>query len=862
MSSLAEKQKKTKSTREFIDKDHSRTTKTKDGFYTTRDISHLKDSTSHKLNPRQLPLPTDMGLLEKLYSRSDIRGPHTFRTSTGLLNPISCIKDMCFDHVLRRSGTDPPLDFSAESIDRYFLGNPTGRQEVENLCKWLKYMKQLSDSKGDEPKNLLLVYSMCLREIIRQVSVQCLERGKLLRKVVIGIEESYKNRENTLSAQLDNANIKYSKDVQSTRNKNVDELEKKNQELIYQIQRLKDEKKDALNNTRELELQMEILKEQYVKLDLKHRNFAGAFSSVSPQMNLSILPTAPSSKPLPQLSLETTTIGIPSNVTLELHRRSLSATRVLWTTPDTIDSGVTEAPYEVLRLVEDEITPPGLHHQSWQLGFTTGFNRGRIVGNEEAELFSTDSEQQSTARKQRKRRTSTSSMGEISDRSEDDSLQDSATQRLRKLKTLANPYALENVSDESLSSDSEFSSRNNSKPKKLKPINTRLFLSSKKAAKHRKKCTKIIEFNWGKKKNFNVNGRKSLNTGSNLLQKMLDKNIDWIQRRGSMTRKMVHKLIYTVLSAAIAKGGVMETQEFVEIAYGDFLRRYCLKPVADRKFVDFIGSLFRCNSPKSIGFVRLARAGHIINQESYSKSSLNFFLMAFKYITQSKLGMSIHLEDFTENLLLPKIRATEFLKDKGEKTFEKPVVLRLLGWVDKSTVPDSKRVNSQGLIDFDSFLLEITNEYELLYKEVYQGVYALFDAVMTDMDYLTRPEYEMIMRHINKKKLSEHKQKYTFEDVVKPCIDDISLSIRNIRKLLAERGFDLEEAFGTMSELIKEIAPFYRTQWETLTLEVFTQRLEFLKESRQDFPESLTALGLFLYSEELLRIKNEFMNSS
>lgn len=329
-----------------------------------------------------------------------------------------------------------------------------------------------------------------------------------------------------------------------------------------------------------------------------------------------------------------------------------------------------------------------------------------------------------------------------------------------------------------------------------------------------------------------------------------------------MTKKMVHKLIYTVLSTAIVKGGAMETQEFVEIAYDDFLRRYCLKPVADKKFVDFIGSLFRCNSSKSIGFVRLARAGHVINQGSYSKSSLNFFLLAFKSITQSKLGMSSHLEDFTENLLLPKIRAIEFLRDKGEKTFEKPVISRLLGWVDKSTVPDSKKVNPQGLIDFDSFLLEITNEYELLYQEVYEGIYSLFDAVMTDMDYLTHPEYEMIMRHINKRKLSELNQKYTFEDVVKPCIEDISLSIRNIRKLLAGRGLDIEEALRTMNELIRDITPFYRPQWKTLTPEVLTQRLEFLKESQKDFPKSLTALGLFLYSEELLRIKNEFMSPS
>ncbi|CAG9317642.1 unnamed protein product [Blepharisma stoltei] len=70
---------------------------------------------------------------------------------------------------------------------------PSGRKEVEILNFWLDYMidtqvNQVSDIEFDKKiKVAQLIYSRCFKEIIRQISVHCIERGELMEKVWSGL---------------------------------------------------------------------------------------------------------------------------------------------------------------------------------------------------------------------------------------------------------------------------------------------------------------------------------------------------------------------------------------------------------------------------------------------------------------------------------------------------------------------------------------------------------------------------------------------------------------------------------------------------------------------------------------------------
>ena len=68
------------------------------------------------------------------------------------------------------------------------MSKPSSRKEVIALDNWLSI--QLDNIKQHEKKSLneiiddmQIIYSACLKEIIRQVSIQCTERGQLIQKV-------------------------------------------------------------------------------------------------------------------------------------------------------------------------------------------------------------------------------------------------------------------------------------------------------------------------------------------------------------------------------------------------------------------------------------------------------------------------------------------------------------------------------------------------------------------------------------------------------------------------------------------------------------------------------------------------------
>lgn len=67
-------------------------------------------------------------------------------------------------------------------------GGPSKRKEVEILGTWLNLMlkkisKENNQSKEEMLENAQVIYTSCLKEIFRQISVHCTERGELLKRV-------------------------------------------------------------------------------------------------------------------------------------------------------------------------------------------------------------------------------------------------------------------------------------------------------------------------------------------------------------------------------------------------------------------------------------------------------------------------------------------------------------------------------------------------------------------------------------------------------------------------------------------------------------------------------------------------------
>lgn len=97
-----------------------------------------------------------------------------------------------FSSYMSDSSLKPPLVIDP-NVELLNIGSPAGRKEVQKLVEWLDTMLQNAVDVKKNPDELFEmtneIYTCCLKEVIRQVSVHCKERGYLISRVWV----AYKN---------------------------------------------------------------------------------------------------------------------------------------------------------------------------------------------------------------------------------------------------------------------------------------------------------------------------------------------------------------------------------------------------------------------------------------------------------------------------------------------------------------------------------------------------------------------------------------------------------------------------------------------------------------------------------------------
>ena len=118
---------------------------------------------------------------EKLLGKVLKEGGLLYRTQSGLLQPQLC---KLYDQVVKKT-QGARGEITRQDLE---LGLPTARQEVEVLIGWLENMTKIyliddGLSVEERVRRAQLIYTACFREVVRQVSVQCIERGILIQRI-------------------------------------------------------------------------------------------------------------------------------------------------------------------------------------------------------------------------------------------------------------------------------------------------------------------------------------------------------------------------------------------------------------------------------------------------------------------------------------------------------------------------------------------------------------------------------------------------------------------------------------------------------------------------------------------------------
>lgn len=149
------------------------------------------------------------------------------------------------------------------------LGAPSNRREAELLNKWLDFMLEkyvhTKHEFTDEQRMRAaqFIYTFCLKEIVRQVSVHCVERGALIERVWNAQVKVCTDQDDTISTELQNLKKKFKHLIAKHKTEYEDKLNSKTKELANIKQELKISRKSIESIKKEYkELSTELVNEK------------------------------------------------------------------------------------------------------------------------------------------------------------------------------------------------------------------------------------------------------------------------------------------------------------------------------------------------------------------------------------------------------------------------------------------------------------------------------------------------------------------------------------------------------------------------------------------------------------------------
>lgn len=227
------------------------------------------------------PLPQPQGI----FSDFSTKNLHSTMNSTKSSYEKLLIKDNICEILLNKSPTKLPTRL--EGLDNFDsahaeldLGHPATRKDVKNLMSWLGSMLQKALISTLSPENLYettnTIYKVCFQELIRQVKVQCKERGELIQQVWQTYQKLFEHALKVAQAKQENIEKNHNSaivNLERLYEKKISDLIQVNEDLARKNEKLEKQMKFkeeayAIKQYRETKLlqALDLFKQQYAML--------------------------------------------------------------------------------------------------------------------------------------------------------------------------------------------------------------------------------------------------------------------------------------------------------------------------------------------------------------------------------------------------------------------------------------------------------------------------------------------------------------------------------------------------------------------------------------------------------------------
>ena len=918
-----------------------------------RDISYLKDRPKSPLK-KWYDLPSDLKDIKK-----SVILDKSLQNSSALGKSIQ--KETPEENFKLSSWS-----YEKFSIEKLVLGPPSSRQTSENLKNWLENMKNAYCGLDTYGENATLIHSFCSKELIRQVSVSCIEQGQILQEILQffkGHSEFLQQKNSSLELATEEMQKKMSSELLEKEKLLLDELiEGQNQiETLHQIIASKAEKVGKLKKKlKNLENHLEELKNNsncseerrlgvslfrkgtlrranidgyspvigvpggYEKaLDLFNRPFLLEIGTQTDRNDLvletfrefSLYEIDPSEKDLViqinNCDNEEHKIGengreVQSSPISEESAKSVEKLEEGKNTRKKFNRAKARAQVKKETLVKQTETEKKilerqeeLKHitkkikiKSAELDFITKtlhYKRVKemlmknqyLQPNVDATIETifelkpsrskafnilADSEfwgeeVDLSQRKQSFHKSMTKSFEKSLD------LNEIHTDKLKRLNTIKQPF----LNGDDFEDTEKVNKREDSIRKSMftdaenfieQDMNT-LFL--KKSSGPLVNLAEKIDVNRISRKS-----REKISLAMKIVEKICGKSIEWIRSKGSMNRKLLNKLVFSLYTAFYSKHEY--TENFLDYVYYDFFKRYGLKYVSDKKFVDFICSLIKSDENRKFSiFLRFTELGIKIGKNDLSKRSLELYLEGLSFLINSKIGVTFN-DDYSDRFTVPLARANELIKDQLEKV-DKQLMLKVISITENKSVPDPKRFNLTGIVDGETVLENIVESFESLKFKYLDGVEFILNTIKFNepKDEILKNEISMVIRVICPQELESFEvffddfEAISLEQLCFFTVDKKMFSISSVNDVIKDEGKDLREVESMIKENSEEmnkiIAEMENVEkmMRTLPQQVWEMKIQNLEKGvdlRKPY-ESIFAFKIFML--ELLRVHSTFL---
>ena len=418
--------------------------------------------------------------------------------------------------------------------------------------------------------------------------------------------------------------------------------------------------------------------------------------------------------------------------------------------------------------LESSLIPAGCDVESWKAGFFTGFEKGKKEGFKEGELIGAEEN------------------------------------RFEKV---------ENENDGKEKEDrKEETGEGNKAMLHSNSIRSELF------RKKVREVTRIMQFSFSR-----PGTQKKQHPVYALISKFMMMTKESIIAGCTLSRKIINKMINSTYMNCINKirnGDPIES--LTEQVYDDFYQKYGLKAVSEKRFIEFISSLFSYSNYRRVSvFIKFLGCGGKVSLKSYSKQSFLFYLSSFSTMINLKVGVMVAFDEIADKQMFPSLRGIECVKEKLEWILG-PAINPILSVIQSQTETDSKGVNPSGLIELELVLELIIDAYEDYQQQVEAGLTAICNAFAFDRP-VNSYEFLVLLRWISPDRLDfaeeepkgdngkriwigglikefENKESYALHEISTKCVNFGLLRIQDIHKFCPLEGVDKTIVWNIIQE--------------------------------------------------------------